>query len=223
MSIDLDPPYIPLPPNPSQIPNLYELERRHLHNALLHSGHAPHPHGGTAKKLPKRPRTILNAQQRKAFKHAFDRGPKPSRKIREQLAKDTGLSVRVVQVWFQNQRAKMKKENRKQDNDKQCHSSASAASLTVSTDSDGADGKSDELKSPMSSTKSETSDSDTDNFDLELSRSNSNAEMSKTMGSFGGVTAPNSEHKSTHLEGNEPSFNPIDNLYRMHHTYFSYV
>lgn len=39
--------------------------------------------------------------------------PKPCRKVREALAKDTGLSVRVVQVWFQNQRAKMKKIQRK--------------------------------------------------------------------------------------------------------------
>jgi len=40
--------------------------------------------------------------------------------VREALAKDTGLSVRVVQVWFQNQRAKMKKIQRKakQDADK---------------------------------------------------------------------------------------------------------
>ncbi|XP_026684827.1 LIM homeobox transcription factor 1-alpha-like, partial [Diaphorina citri] len=37
----------------------------------------------------------------------------PCRKVREALAKDTGLSVRVVQVWFQNQRAKMKKIQRK--------------------------------------------------------------------------------------------------------------
>ncbi|KAH8345666.1 hypothetical protein KR067_000864 [Drosophila pandora] len=62
---------------------------------------------------PKRPRTILTSQQRKQFKASFDQSPKPCRKVREALAKDTGLSVRVVQVWFQNQRAKMKKIQRK--------------------------------------------------------------------------------------------------------------
>ena len=38
--------------------------------------------------------------------------------VREALAKDTGLSVRVVQVWFQNQRAKMKKMQRRNKVDK---------------------------------------------------------------------------------------------------------
>jgi LIM homeobox transcription factor 1 len=37
--------------------------------------------------------------------------------VREALAKETGLSVRVVQVWFQNQRAKMKKLQRKAKQD----------------------------------------------------------------------------------------------------------
>lgn len=69
---------------------------------------------------PKRPRTILTSAQRRQFKASFEVSPKPCRKIREALAKDTGLSVRVVQVWFQNQRAKMKKIQRKakQDGDK---------------------------------------------------------------------------------------------------------
>ncbi|XP_029735386.1 LIM homeobox transcription factor 1-beta [Aedes albopictus] len=62
---------------------------------------------------PKRPRTILTSVQRRQFKASFDVSPKPCRKVREALAKDTGLSVRVVQVWFQNQRAKMKKISRK--------------------------------------------------------------------------------------------------------------
>ncbi|VDM58192.1 unnamed protein product [Angiostrongylus costaricensis] len=60
----------------------------------------------SSRKTPKRPRTILNATQRKQFKAAFEKSAKPCRKIREQLAKETGLSARVVQVWFQNQRAK---------------------------------------------------------------------------------------------------------------------
>ncbi|XP_055603281.1 LIM/homeobox protein LMX-1.2 isoform X2 [Uranotaenia lowii] len=63
---------------------------------------------------PKRPRTILTTQQRRAFKASFEISPKPCRKIREGLAKDTGLSIRIVQVWFQNQRAKMKKIQKKQ-------------------------------------------------------------------------------------------------------------
>ncbi|XP_069672578.1 LIM homeobox transcription factor 1-beta-like isoform X1 [Periplaneta americana] len=62
---------------------------------------------------PKRPRTILTSAQRRQFKASFEISPKPCRKVREALAKETGLSVRVVQVWFQNQRAKMKKLQRK--------------------------------------------------------------------------------------------------------------
>ncbi|XP_014214574.1 LIM homeobox transcription factor 1-beta-like [Copidosoma floridanum] len=66
---------------------------------------------------PKRPRTILTSVQRRQFKASFEVSPKPCRKVREALAKDTGLSVRVVQVWFQNQRAKMKKLQRKAKTD----------------------------------------------------------------------------------------------------------
>ncbi len=47
---------------------------------------------------PKRPRTILTTQQRRTFKASFDLSPKPCRKIREGLAKETGLSIRIVQV-----------------------------------------------------------------------------------------------------------------------------
>uniref|UniRef100_A0AAY5EIA9 LIM homeobox transcription factor 1, alpha n=1 Tax=Electrophorus electricus TaxID=8005 RepID=A0AAY5EIA9_ELEEL len=72
---------------------------------------------------PKRPRTILTTQQRRAFKASFEVSSKPCRKVRETLAAETGLSVRVVQVWFQNQRAKMKKlARRQQQQEKQCSS-----------------------------------------------------------------------------------------------------
>lgn len=51
---------------------------------------------------PKRPRTILNTQQRRAFKASFEVSPKPCRKVRENLAKETGLSLRIVQVIYKN-------------------------------------------------------------------------------------------------------------------------
>ncbi|KAF5395697.1 Homeobox domain protein [Paragonimus heterotremus] len=59
-------------------------------------------------KNSKRPRTILTSTQRRRFKSVFEMNPKPARKIREALAQETGLNIRVVQVWFQNQRAKVR-------------------------------------------------------------------------------------------------------------------
>ncbi|XP_013858411.1 LIM homeobox transcription factor 1-alpha isoform X2 [Austrofundulus limnaeus] len=70
-------------------------------------------------KRPKRPRTILTTQQRRTFKASYEVSSKPCRKVRETLAAETGLSVRVVQVWFQNQRAKMKKLARRQQQQEQ--------------------------------------------------------------------------------------------------------
>ncbi|XP_076019757.1 LIM/homeobox protein LMX-1.2-like [Genypterus blacodes] len=70
---------------------------------------------------PKRPRTILTTQQRRVFKASFEVSSKPCRKVRETLAAETGLSVRVVQVWFQNQRAKIKKLARRQQQQQEHH------------------------------------------------------------------------------------------------------
>uniref|UniRef100_A0A4W5Q085 LIM homeobox transcription factor 1-alpha n=1 Tax=Hucho hucho TaxID=62062 RepID=A0A4W5Q085_9TELE len=74
---------------------------------------------GKDHKRSKRPRTILTTQQRRAFKASFEVSSKPCRKVRETLAAETGLTVRVVQVWFQNQRAKMKKIARRQQQQQQ--------------------------------------------------------------------------------------------------------
>lgn len=52
------------------------------------------------------PRTTIKAKQLEVLKTAFSQTPKPTRHIREQLAKETGLSMRVIQVWFQNKRSK---------------------------------------------------------------------------------------------------------------------
>ncbi|CAF1045434.1 unnamed protein product [Brachionus calyciflorus] len=72
------------------------------------------PKKSSNRRVTKRPRTILNAAQRYDFREAFKQSQKPCRKVREHLADKTGLTVRVVQVWFQNERAKMKKMQRRQ-------------------------------------------------------------------------------------------------------------
>ncbi|XP_071820755.1 LIM/homeobox protein Lhx3-like isoform X2 [Apostichopus japonicus] len=57
----------------------------------------------------KRPRTTITAKQLETLKNAYNNSPKPARHVREQLAQETGLDMRVVQVWFQNRRAKEKR------------------------------------------------------------------------------------------------------------------
>ncbi len=55
------------------------------------------------------PRTNITAKQLELLKAVFAATPKPTRLMREQLAKETGLSMRVIQVWFQNKRSKEKR------------------------------------------------------------------------------------------------------------------
>ena len=57
----------------------------------------------------KRPRTTISAKQLDVLKQAYNNSSKPPRHIREQLASETNLDMRVVQVWFQNRRAKEKR------------------------------------------------------------------------------------------------------------------
>ena len=55
------------------------------------------------------PRTTIKAKQLEVLKNVFMATPKPTRLMREQLAKETGLPMRVIQVWFQNKRSKEKR------------------------------------------------------------------------------------------------------------------
>merc|ERR1719469_1045695 len=55
------------------------------------------------------PRTTIKAKQFDVLRSVFDQNPKPTRLIREQVVKETGLPMRVIQVWFQNKRSKVKR------------------------------------------------------------------------------------------------------------------
>ncbi|XP_075218048.1 LIM homeobox 1 isoform X2 [Lycorma delicatula] len=64
------------------------------------------PDDGNSGSKRRGPRTTIKAKQLEILKTAFSQTPKPTRHIREQLAKETGLPMRVIQVWFQNKRSK---------------------------------------------------------------------------------------------------------------------
>ena len=48
----------------------------------------------------KRPRTTITQKQLEILKQAYNTSPKPARHVRETLAAETGLDMRVVQVWW---------------------------------------------------------------------------------------------------------------------------
>lgn len=54
--------------------------------------------GNTVVTKRRGPRTTIKAKQLDTLKQAFATTPKPTRHIREQLAQETGLSMRVIQV-----------------------------------------------------------------------------------------------------------------------------
>eukprot|EP00794_Sanderia_malayensis_P009668 gene9668-10655_t len=69
----------------------------------------------TQKKSPKdrptRVRTVLNEKQLSTLKRCYAANPRPDSIMKQQLVELTGLSARVIRVWFQNKRCKDKKKS----------------------------------------------------------------------------------------------------------------
>ena len=58
-------------------------------------------------------RTSINPKQLVVLQATYEKEPHPSRAMREELAAQTGLMAKVIQVWFQNRRSKDKKDGTK--------------------------------------------------------------------------------------------------------------
>ncbi|XP_051164739.1 LIM/homeobox protein lim-6-like [Leptopilina boulardi] len=200
---------------------------------------------------PKRPRTILTSMQRRQFKASFEVSPKPCRKVREALAKDTGLSVRVVQVWFQNQRAKMKKLQRKAKTESGSDKEPKEERKTESPHSDHShymsalnmrDGESSNFSSATQPLNPNNPYSPDDNYPVHSGESFCSTDLSLDGTEAGFEIAenetggPESSHQGsshslhTGTTQESPSLsqslhaainNPIDKLYMMSNNYFS--
>ncbi|XP_011559702.3 insulin gene enhancer protein ISL-1 isoform X3 [Plutella xylostella] len=64
----------------------------------------------TADGKPTRVRTVLNEKQLHTLRTCYAANPRPDALMKEQLVEMTGLSPRVIRVWFQNKRCKDKKK-----------------------------------------------------------------------------------------------------------------
>jgi len=74
------------------------------------SGRLSGAHRGTEAKTT-RIRTVLNEKQLHTLRTCYSANSRPDALMKEQLVEMTGLSPRVIRVWFQNKRCKDKKRS----------------------------------------------------------------------------------------------------------------
>ncbi|XP_054714330.1 insulin gene enhancer protein ISL-1-like isoform X2 [Uloborus diversus] len=70
----------------------------------------PQVHKQSSDHKPTRVRTVLNEKQLHTLRTCYAANPRPDALMKEQLVEMTGLSPRVIRVWFQNKRCKDKKK-----------------------------------------------------------------------------------------------------------------
>lgn len=92
------------------------LSSANVGDAALPSGGRHHRdsnrvHKSSSEHKPTRVRTVLNEKQLHTLRSCYNANPRPDALMKEQLVEMTGLSPRVIRVWFQNKRCKDKKRS----------------------------------------------------------------------------------------------------------------
>jgi len=80
---------------------------------------------------------VLNEKQLHTLRTCYGANPRPDALMKEQLVEMTGLSPRVIRVWFQNKRCKDKKRSILMKQIQQHHQDAVRTLCTVSNDANG--------------------------------------------------------------------------------------
>lgn len=87
-------------------------EKSRSHSAVLTNGTDSASSRAKRSNSDKGPRvrTVLSEQQLQTLRTVYSSNPRPDALLKEHLVEITGLSPRVIRVWFQNKRCKDKKK-----------------------------------------------------------------------------------------------------------------
>ena len=111
-----------------------------MQTSSRHRESVRHVHKQNSEHKPTRVRTVLNEKQLQVLRNCYQANPRPDALLKERLVEMTGLSPRVIRVWFQNKRCKDKKRSiaikmmQQQEKVSSSASALAAGSLRVTCD-----------------------------------------------------------------------------------------